>query len=1220
MPERTGMDARTRGPRSYSGMLSHGPRALGVSVSVVAALLAILVFGVATAAAERETGAPLNTVAPVVSGTPAEGKKVKAVRGTWTGASPFRYTDAWSLCSATGTECKAIPGASKTSYKPVNGDVGHRLKVTIKASNKDGVTEATSGPSAIVGPAPPKRKKPPTITGEAVDGRILTVGEGTWKGSTPLTFTYQWEHCKGRVCQLISGANEKTYRARTADIGLKLRTLVVAHNGAGEATAKSKASAKVVPGSPLNLAPPSISGIVLPGQQLTANNGTWVGTPPITYAYQWLSCPALGGGCSQIPGATESTYTVGSGEIGDAFEVVVTATNAQGKASATSPETGITGGGVQPPEVIVAPAIIGLAVTGQTLTATEGLWKGTEPKYAFQWELCNGSGASCEPISGAKESKYTIPDGEAGSTLRVTVTASNSAGNASSTSEATTQILGVGPVNVEAPTVSGTATAGQILTAASGKWTGTEPILYEYEWLRCDTSGSECTTAQAPSPLPIYVVAGADVGHTLRVEVIAKNIAGTGTAESAPTSTVAGVAPENLVAPLVLGLSITGQTLTATEGTWKGTEPFSYSFQWQLCSKSGTGCEDIAGATKSTFTIPDGDAGHTLVVVVTAKNVAGSASKASAATTEVLGVGPKNTEAPTVSGTATAGQILTAASGKWTGTEPILYEYEWLRCNTAGAECVTAQAPSALPIYTVAGADVGHRLKAKVIAKNIAGSGTAESAATAEVGGVAPENILAPTVVGLSITGQTLTATEGTWKGTEPFSYSFQWQLCSKSGTGCEDIAGATKSTFVIPDGDAGHTLVVVVTAKNVAGSVSKASSATPEVLGVGPKNTEAPTVSGTATAGQTLTAASGKWTGTEPILYEYEWLRCNTAGAECTTAAGASILATYTVVGADVGHKLKAKVIAKNIAGSAAAESAATAEVGGVAPENILAPTIVGLAVTGQTLTATEGTWKGTEPISYSFQWQLCSKSGTGCENIAGATKSTFVIPDGDAAHTLVVVVTAKNVAGSVSKASAATSEVLGVGPKNTEPPTVTGTAIAGQTLTGASGKWTGTEPILYEYEWLRCNSAGAACTTAAVASILTNYTVVPADVGHRMKVKVIAKNLAGTATAESAATAEVTGVLPKNTIAPLIVGAPVSGIADTATEGTWEGTAPITYSFQWVHCAGSTCTDISGATKNTFTPAPTEIGKTLKVKVTAKNVAGSVTVESAATIPIIL
>jgi hypothetical protein len=202
-------------------------------------------------------------------------------------------------------------------------------------------------------------------------------------------------------------------------------------------------------------------------------------------------------------------------------------------------------------------------------------------------------------------------------------------------------------------------------------------------------------------------------------------------------------------------------------------------------------------------------------------------------------------------------------------------------------------------------------------------------------------------------------------------------------------------------------------------------------------------------------------------------------------------------------------------------------------------------------------------------------------------------------------------------------TGEVLGEAPKDVELPTVSGTATAGQSLSATSGKWSGTEPIVYEYEWLRCSSAGTECVSAAAASLLgASYTLVPADVGHRMRVKVIAKNIAGTSSAQSAATAEVAGVLPKNTIAPVIVAAPVSGVAATATEGTWTGTEPITYAFQWLHCnsKGEACTEISGATKNQYTPLASEIGKALKVRVTAKNVAGSVSAESAATIPIVL
>jgi hypothetical protein len=840
VPHRTKQGSRRlRGgnARKRRTTLGHSPSVFGIGIRmlfrgsatalVVSAVLAGA-GGVATASAERPTGVPTATVAPFLGGTAAEHKKLKVDKGAWSGGTPIHYTYAWSRCSSAGTECQAISGASKAAYQAVAGDVGHRLIATVTATNPEGSTEASTAPSVLIAAGPPKHKGRPTISGEAIDGRVLSAGDGAWKGTPPFTYTYQWERCGHGPCAPIAGATEKTYRAQTADITHKLRVIVLATNGAGSGKVLSKPTVTVLPGSPVNLVGPTISGIVFPGQTLTANDGTWVGTPPITFTYQWLSCAPLGGSCSEIAGATESTYTVGTGEIGDSFEVLVTATNAQGNASATSPETSITGGGVQPPVDVLGPSILGLAVTGQTLSATEGVWTGTEPAFAYQWELCGASGGSCAEIAGATESTFTIPDGDAGHTLRVTVTASNAAGTASATSEHTLEILGVGPVNTEAPSISGTATAGQILTASSGKWSGTEPILFEYEWLRCNASGGECSTAAGASLLPSYSVVAADVGHTLRVKVIAKNIAGTGSAESPVTAEVGGVAPKNVIAPLIAGLTVTGQTVTTTEGTWTGTQPFAFTFQWELCDASGASCSEIAGATKLSFTIPDGDAGHTLKVLVLAQNVAGSAEVISAASTEILGVAPKNTEPPKVTGTADAGQILTASSGKWSGTEPIVFEYEWLRCNKAGAECTTAAAASLLGLtYTAVPADIGHTLKVKVIAKNVAGSANAESTATAEVGGVLPSNVIAPLVLAAPVSGIAATATEGTWTGTGPITYAFQWIHCNNKGEACSEIAGANKDVYTPTVAEVGKELKVKVTAKNIAGSVAKESAAT---------------------------------------------------------------------------------------------------------------------------------------------------------------------------------------------------------------------------------------------------------------------------------------------------------------------------------------------------------------------------------------------------------
>jgi hypothetical protein len=97
-------------------------------------------------------------------------------------------------------------------------------------------------------------------------------------------------------------------------------------------------------------------------------------------------------------------------------------------------------------------------------------------------------------------------------------------------------------------------------------------------------------------------------------------------------------APRNTSAPTVTGTAEVGQTLTAHKGSWSGTAPIAYSYQWQR------GTADIAGATGAGYTPVAADVGHTLDVVVTASNTAGMASAKSAATAAVTEPAPPNEE------------------------------------------------------------------------------------------------------------------------------------------------------------------------------------------------------------------------------------------------------------------------------------------------------------------------------------------------------------------------------------------------------------------------------------------------------------------------------------------------------------------------------------------------------------------------------------------------
>jgi hypothetical protein len=108
-------------------------------------------------------------------------------------------------------------------------------------------------------------------------------------------------------------------------------------------------------------------------------------------------------------------------------------------------------------------------------------------------------------------------------------------------------------------------------------------------------------------------------------------------------------------------------------------------------------------------------------------------STASAASFRLSGTrAPANTSLPTISGTPKVGSLLTASAGSWSGSKPMKYAYRWQSCDSAGANC-TAITGATSSSYTVASADAGRRLRAKVTATNKAGSASALSAVTAAV-------------------------------------------------------------------------------------------------------------------------------------------------------------------------------------------------------------------------------------------------------------------------------------------------------------------------------------------------------------------------------------------------------------------------------------------------------------------------------------------------------
>ena len=189
------------------------------------------------------------------------------------------------------------------------------------------------------------------------------------------------------------------------------------------------------------------------------------------------------------------------------------------------------------------PTITGTAQEGQTLKATPGTWSGTGIDYAYQWRRCGPAGRHCSNISRATGQSYTAGRDDVGHTLRVVVTAVNKDGTASAVSRQTAVVAAVRqpPRNTSAPSISGKPQEGQVLTATTGQWAGTQPMQFSYRWRRCDATGGSCFSLNVAGAA---IRLGADdVDHTLRVAVTATNSVGASTAVSNPTGVIQPYTP-----------------------------------------------------------------------------------------------------------------------------------------------------------------------------------------------------------------------------------------------------------------------------------------------------------------------------------------------------------------------------------------------------------------------------------------------------------------------------------------------------------------------------------------------------------------------------------------------------------------------------------------------------------------------------------------------------
>ncbi|HMJ03401.1 MAG TPA: hypothetical protein VK506_10695, partial [Conexibacter sp.] len=767
----------------------------------------------------------------------------------------------------------------------------------------------------------------------------------------------------------------------------------------------------------------------------------------------------------------------------------MTATNAQGR---SAPELS------EATPVIAAEALANTSAPrtsgtprlglGGSVSTDEGSWSSSVDFFTYQWRRCDAEGEGCEDIEDATSSSYAPTAADYGARLRALVTAHVGEAFTASGTSAATAVVSVPtsglPSNFEAPAVSGRAENGHTLRATEGLWGGATPIRFFYQWERCTTPTS-CSAISGATFL-VYVVRAADVGKRIRFSVIGQNGSGFGSpATSALTDTITDPAPRNLTAPSVVGDAVVGAPLSVELGEWAGAIPY-WIVSWQRCDERGASCVAIPNSFRDRYRPVLADLGGTVRAVVRGENgIDGDAATTASSAVVSAAAHPENTADPSISGTAEAGQLLFADVGTWSGSEEIDYDYQWRRCDEAGAGCADI-ADATESSYRVARGDVGATLLLSVTATNGAGSVSAVSDPTevvADPGAIS--NVFPPFLAEWWTPSfdEDYEAFElGWWEGSPDITH--QWQRCDPLTTDpetlemtCVDIAGATDPWDYEPTAaDVGYKLRLAEIGSDGSEEITVYSPPTGEAVTQFAFDEEG-AYNGLEVVGETITADSTVESNAGlRVTTDYTFLR-EEEGEE-TTLLQEGEEPSYRLTAEEVGHRVIVEMTASIWRADEETvvdtrEVWVTTEPVEAAPSNDTPPSISGTALAGATLDAEAGEWSGgVGPLTYAYQWRRCDSEGARCADIEGATDTSYRLATADVGGTVRVRVTARSGPASGTADSAASAVIAAAeAPVNTVAPAITGTAAELETLRADEGTWTGDDPITFAYQWLTCD-----------------------------------------------------------------------------------------------------------------------------------------------------